>query len=309
MENPLRRIYVSVATFLVVLWIGMVVWAVWIYSPKFIAFFAPPSLASANNNFQPAPGVNVPGTKFFICHATSRDTFFLLSKKFNLSEETLRSINEYNDGSEPKEGAALLMPSHDGIFHVVRAGQGLADIAKAYGVTLMSVLEANYKNGDSDLHPGDVLYLPGAKYLSSKNLHWITLTSLTNQKTFMKPTTGRFADGFGKRVDPINGKIRFHAGLDLAPGLGSKVVAAQDGKVVFAQVRSGYGRLIILDHGSQITTWYAHLEEILVKPNQIVKKGDLIGKVGSSGRVTGPHLHFEVRLNNQPQNPLLYLIP
>jgi murein DD-endopeptidase MepM/ murein hydrolase activator NlpD len=137
----------------------------------------------------------------------------------------------------------------------------------------------------------------------------LTLLALTAQKTFAKPTTGRFADGFGSRVDPISGKTRFHAGLDLAPGFGSRVVAAQDGKVVWAKDRSGYGRLIILDHGEELTTWYGHLDRILVKAGQIVKKGDLIGKVGATGRVTGPHLHFEVRLHNQPQNPLLYLVP
>jgi murein DD-endopeptidase MepM/ murein hydrolase activator NlpD len=132
--------------------------------------------------------------------------------------------------------------------------------------------------------------------------------ALTTQKTFMKPTTGRFADGFGNRVDPINGQVHFHAGLDLAPGLGARVVAAQDGTVVFAQIRAGYGKLIVLDHGNGITTWYGHLEQILVKPQQKVKKGNLIGKVGQSGRATGPHLHFEVRLNGVPQNPLLYLV-
>ncbi|HTA76642.1 MAG TPA: LysM peptidoglycan-binding domain-containing M23 family metallopeptidase [bacterium] len=308
MTDPLRRIYASVAFFLLVLWIGMAAWAVWLYSPKLISFFSAPSY-SPTNSLESAPGVNVPGIQFFIYHTVLGDDFSNLSKKFNLSEETLRSLNEYNNGNEPKSGSALLISSRDGIFHVAKAGQGLADIAKAYGVPLASVLEANHKTGDSDLRSGEVLYLPGAKYLSNRDVHWLALTALTTQKTFMKPTTGRFADGFGKRVDPINGKILFHAGLDLAPGLGARVVAAQDGRVIWAQVRSGYGRLIILDHGKNLTTWYGHLDQILVKPQQVVQKGDLIGKVGQSGRATGPHLHFEVRLNGQPQNPLLYLVP
>jgi murein DD-endopeptidase MepM/ murein hydrolase activator NlpD len=95
--------------------------------------------------------------------------------------------------------------------------------------------------------------------------------------------------------------------LDLAPGWRARVVASQDGSVSYAGLRAGYGRLIILDHGAGITSWYAHLEEILVKTHQKVKRGDLIGKVGKSGKTTGPHLHFEVRLNGKPQNPLLYL--
>jgi murein DD-endopeptidase MepM/ murein hydrolase activator NlpD len=308
MADPLRRIYLSVALFLFVLWTGMVVWAAWTFSPRVMSFFSAPAYSSISH-LEPAPGINVPDIQFFIYHMALSDSFSDLSKNFNLSEETLRSLNEYNNGNEPKPGTALLIPSRNGIFHVAKPGQGLADIAKAYGVSLITVLEANHKTGDSDLRSGEVLYLPGARYLSNRDVHWLALISLTAQKTFTKPTTGRFADGFGNRVDPINGKVRFHAGLDLAPGLGARVVAAQDGTVSWAQVRSGYGRLIILDHGHGLTTWYGHLDQILVKPRQIVKKGDLIGKVGQSGRVTGPHLHFEVRLNGEPQNPLLYLVP
>jgi murein DD-endopeptidase MepM/ murein hydrolase activator NlpD len=309
MVDPSRRIFLSVAVFLLVLWMGMLVWAAWLFSPKLIAFVSAPRVVTADPNREPALGVSVPGIQFFIYHSTLDDSFSELAKKFNLSEETLRSLNEYNNHNEPKPESALLIPSRDGIFHVVHPGQGLADIAKAYEISLKTVLEANHKTNDSDLKPGEILYLPEAHYLSNRDVHWLALLSLTTEKTFMKPTTGRFADGFGERIDPISGKVRFHAGLDLAPGLGARVVAAQDGKVIWAQVRAGYGRLVVLDHGNQLTTWYAHLEKILVKPQQIVKKGDLIGKVGSSGRTTGPHLHFEVRLNDKPQNPLLYLVP
>jgi murein DD-endopeptidase MepM/ murein hydrolase activator NlpD len=309
MADPLRRIYGSVAFVLLALWLGMVIWAAWFFSPKLIAFVSAPRVDVSGQRLEPAPGVTVPGVQFFIYHTVLGDTFSDLAKKFSLSEETLRSLNDVNNGSEPHPGRAILIPSQNGIFHVVRAGQGLVDIAKAYGLSLITVLEANHKSSDSDLKPGEIIYLPGARYLSSRDIHWLALLSLTTRKTFMKPTTGRFADGFGKRIDPISGKVRFHAGLDLAPGLGARVVAAQDGKVIWAKVRAGYGRLIILDHGNQLTTWYAHLEEILVKPEQIVKKGDLIGKVGSSGRTTGPHLHFEVRVDDIPQNPLLYLVP
>jgi len=309
MADPSRRIFLTVAVSLAVLWMGMLVWAAWLFSPKLIAFVSAPRVVPSDQNLERAPGVSVPGIQFFIYHSTLDDSFAELAKKFNLSEETLRSLNEYNNHNEPKPERALLIPSRDGIFHVVRPGQDLADIAKAYKISLMALLEANHKTNNSDLKPGEILYLPGVHYLSNRDVRWLALLSLTTQKTFMKPTTGRFADGFGERIDPISGKVRFHAGLDLAPGLGARVVAAQDGTVIWAGLQSGFGRLIILDHGNQLTTWYAHLEQILVKPRQIVKKGDLIGKVGSSGRTTGPHLHFEVRLNNKPQNPLLYLVP
>ena len=191
---------------------------------------------------------------------------------------------------------------------MVRPGQSLADIARAYGVSLQDILKSNPQRGDADLKPGDVLYLPGANYLKRQDTRWLALVSLTDQKGFLKPTTGRFADGFGMRFHPITHKMAFHEGLDLAPGWGARVVASQTGRVLFTGIRAGYGRLIVLDHGQGLTSWYAHLDEILVKPGQAVKRGVLIGKVGNTGRVTGPHLHFEVRLNGTPRNPLLYLV-
>jgi murein DD-endopeptidase MepM/ murein hydrolase activator NlpD len=96
--------------------------------------------------------------------------------------------------------------------------------------------------------------------------------------------------------------------LDLAPGWHARVVASQDGQAIFTGIKAGYGRVIVLDHGGGLTSWYAHLDEILLKNGQFVKRGELIGKVGQTGKVTGPHLHFEIRLNGKPQNPLLYLV-
>ena len=307
MDFHLRRIYLSFAIFLSILWLGMVICAVWAYQPRLLAFLSAPPVPTSLS--QQVPNLHITGVGFSIYRVSEKDTFRGLSEKYKLLESTLRSINQANDGTEPKSGTSLIIPSQDGIFHVVRSGQSLVEIAKAYSSSLVKVMEVNHKNGVSDLRAGEILFLPEARYLSKHDIRWLTLDSLPENKVFLKPTTGRFADGFGKRADPINGKERFHAGLDLAPGLGARVVAAQTGKVIFANIRAGYGWLIILDHGRDLNTWYAHLDEVLVKPGQSVKRGDLIGYVGKSGRATGPHLHFEVRLHGTPQNPLLYLVP
>ena len=309
MDFHLRRIYLSIAIFLSILWLGMVTWVVWTYQPHIFYFLSPPPIPLSSTSQVSNPRIYISGFNFSIYHTLERDSFADLSKRFKLLESTLRSINQANGRVEPKVGTELIIPSRDGIFHVLRAGQELTDIAKAYGVSLGKILEVNHKNENLGLRPGDILYLPGARYLTDRDVQWMALSSLAENKIFLKPTTGRFADGFGEREDPINGKKRFHAGLDLAPGLGARVVAAQEGKITFADFRAGYGRLIILDHGHDLTTWYAHLDEILVKAGHWVKKGDLIGYVGKSGRTTGPHLHFEVRLHGTPQNPLLYLVP
>ena len=276
--------------------------------PSILSAISAPVLSRQTNLQDFTPFFQIPGIHFSIYHPTLGESYLSVARKFNLLETTLRSLNQANDNSQPQEGSHIFIPSKDGIFHWVCQGQGLSDIARAYELSLKVVLQANEKKSDTDLHPGEVLYLPGGTYLTRQDVRWLALVSLSTQKGFLKPTTGRFADGFGYRIHPISHKMAFHEGLDLAPGFGARVVASQDGRVLFASLRNGYGRLIILNHGSGLTSCYAHLDEILVKPNQWVKRGDLIGKVGNSGRVTGPHLHFEVRLNGKPQNPLLYLV-
>lgn len=308
MDPFVRRVYLFIAAILAVLWFGMLALTVHAMKPEMLSLTSAPFPAAVESLPDLSSSPEVSGMHYSTYHAVSGDTFSGLAQKFHLSEETLRSLNQANDNTQPQTDALLLIPSKDGIFHLVRPGQSLADIARAYGLTLKDVLKSNPQRGDSDLKPGDVLYLPGAAYLSKQDVRWIALASLADQKGFLKPTTGRFADGFGMRLHPIYHKMIFHEGLDLAPGWGARVVASQNGKVLFAGIKAGYGRLVILDHGEGLTSWYAHLDDILVKSNQTVKRGELIGKVGNTGRVTGPHLHFEVRLNGKPRNPLLYLV-
>lgn len=114
------------------------------------------------------------------------------------------------------------------------------------------------------------------------------------------------ASGYGYRRDPIYGTTKFHEGLDFAAKTGTNVYATGDGVIEAADRRSGYGNCIDIAHGYNYLTRYAHLSEILVKAGQSVKRGDLIGKVGSTGKSTGPHLHYEVRFKEEPQNPVNY---
>lgn len=114
------------------------------------------------------------------------------------------------------------------------------------------------------------------------------------------------SSGYGYRRDPIYGSSKFHAGLDFAASTGTSVFATADGVVADAGRKSNYGNCIDLSHGYNYTTRYAHLSAILVKPGQKVKRGELIGRVGSTGKSTGPHLHYEVRFKDEPQNPVNY---
>lgn len=116
----------------------------------------------------------------------------------------------------------------------------------------------------------------------------------------------QMASGFSYRVDPVYGTMKFHEGMDFAAQIGTPVYATGDGVVYEADWKSGYGNLIEIDHGYDYHTRYAHLSEILVRPGQSVRRGDLIGKVGNTGKSTGPHLHYEVRYKGEPKNPVNY---
>ncbi len=120
------------------------------------------------------------------------------------------------------------------------------------------------------------------------------------------PVPGGLNDRFGIRRDPFGDGYEFHTGVDVEARYGEPVRATADGTVVFAAYRSGYGRLVILDHGNGITTFYGHLSRITVRPGQSVKRGHIVGRAGSTGRSTGPHVHYEVRVNDRPVNPLRF---
>ena len=121
------------------------------------------------------------------------------------------------------------------------------------------------------------------------------------------PATGTLTSGFGWRRNPMGGGWKFHSGLDISNRRGTPIYAPAPGKVIRAYYNSGYGRMVELDHGFGITTVYAHCTFLRVKEGQLVQAGDLLGAIGTTGRSTGPHLHFEVRLDGHAVDPLDYL--
>ena len=122
------------------------------------------------------------------------------------------------------------------------------------------------------------------------------------------PTKGWLASGFGYRVSPFTGLREFHKGLDISNRKGTKVIATADGVVSFAGKNGFFGNMIKIDHGHGIMTRYGHLEKTLKKRGDVVKRGDVIGLMGNTGRSTGPHLHYEVFLNGLPVNPQKYIL-
>ena len=124
---------------------------------------------------------------------------------------------------------------------------------------------------------------------------------------FGKPVNGKITSRFGKRRDPVNGKSAFHTGVDFKAPKGDKIYATADGLVKKAFRNGGYGNYVLLDHGNGYTTSFSHMQAYLVKKGERVKRGQIIGLVGNTGRSTGPHLHYEVALNKKPLNPYNFM--
>jgi len=147
-----------------------------------------------------------------------------------------------------------------------------------------------------------------------QNLHDL-YELLSDQKSFLnalptkKPAEGYFTSGFGVRLSPLGESTeKMHEGLDIANAVGTPIKAHARATVIFAGKKSGYGQIVILDHGYGLETWYGHTSRMLVKPGMKVKRGQAIALIGNSGHSTGSHLHYEVRVHGIPVDPLAYIL-
>ena len=140
------------------------------------------------------------------------------------------------------------------------------------------------------------------------------LDSLKSKKNLLaatpslRPTHGWISSDFGYRISPFTGRKEFHKGLDIATRQRTPIIAPADGVVTYAAPKWLYGNLVTIDHGYGMVTRYGHCEKILKKRGERVKRGEVIALVGNTGRSTGPHLHYEIRLNGVPVNPVQYIL-
>jgi murein DD-endopeptidase MepM/ murein hydrolase activator NlpD len=221
------------------------------------------------------------------------DTLASIAQRFGTTSEHLRSTNQLRS-IYLSPGRKITVHNGKGMLHQVREVKGrpetLQEISRRYGVTPEAIAKANRLPGaallSSDwLEAGSPLFIPGAQ------LRFTDYLLPVDWSRGMR----MFSSNFGYRRHPILRYRKFHTGLDLPRPSGSPVKASRDGVVIFADWRGGYGKLIIVKHVGGMRTWYGHLSGINVTPGQRVRAGQLIGKVGSTGLSTGPHLHFEVR--------------
>ena len=211
----------------------------------------------------------------------------------------------------------------DGLYWSLRAAGASPEVAAKYLTALATQIDVG-EIGTSDgfdlvLSPARELLYAGldrtmdsdlqlVRWTANGRSEWIDATSVgkpvTTSSGLAWPVAGRITSTFGTRVHPILRFARFHAGIDFGAIWGSPIVATADGQVSAAGWSGGYGRQVRIWHGGGITTTYSHMSEIVASPGSFVRRGQLIGYVGSSGLSTGPHLHYEVLRDGTPVNPL-----
>ncbi len=236
--------------------------------------------------------------QFYFYRVQQGESIYSISRKMGMSMDSLVSLNSMDNAHRVSVNDKLIIPTVPGILYTVKSGDTIKKIAEKYSIDVDDIISANEMNSDT-INAGDVLFLPGAQFTAEER-------ALIYGYIFIKPIHGRFTSSYGYRRDPFSGQRRFHAGIDIAAPTGTSVGAAKEGTIIFAGWRSGYGKCIIIKHQFGYSTVYGHLSSISVRVGQWVSQGQTIGRVGSTGRSTGPHLHFEVLKFGVHTNPLSY---
>jgi murein DD-endopeptidase MepM/ murein hydrolase activator NlpD len=276
------------------------------------------SPAAASNGEVEVPSLK--GIHVVIHEVREGEKLAALLAAYKTSRGTLESLNFRIDLDHLKPGDRVRILSRPGVFHRLQPGLTLSDIAMAYDVSQAELMRANELVKASHVKAGDDLFIPDAGPISASRRKRMSRRAVARVKASSIPRTGFgspilkrgrivISDRFGYRYHPITRKRQRHSGIDIIAPWGTPIIAARAGTVAFAGWKGGYGKLVIVKHVKGYSTYYAHATEILVAKGVTVQEGQVIGKVGATGDVTAPHLHFEVRKWGRPVNPVKYLRP
>lgn len=229
------------------------------------------------------------------------DTLWDIAQEHGVSVITLMGANPEVSAWRLQVGESIRILSVDGVIHEIEAGDTIAGLADEYDVDLLTIIQANSLDDPEALVAGREIIIPGAE---PDIVHTVTVasggqkyaTSITGD--YLWPVYGTITSHYGWRWG------RMHTGLDIGAPHGTTIVASRAGLVTRSGWYGGYGYTVVLDHGDGITTLYAHVSTLLVSYGQWVEAGQAIARVGSTGYSTGPHLHFEVRVNGGSVDPL-----
>ena len=226
------------------------------------------------------------------------DSLWRIAKRFGLSVDTIISRNNFNPLDVLSPGEVIQIPNLNGIFHKVRSGDTLSILSRKYRIPVASI-EA-YLPDKNVLKKGEVIFLPHAKFSNPKRERLFG-------GFFITPVKGYLTSKYGLRLHPIKKRKLFHSGADIGGNKGEPVYAAASGEVIYAGKNGNYGNYVQIKHTQGYTSCYAHLGSVSVRAGQRVKRSQVIGKVGSTGLSTGPHLHFEIKQHGRFINPLRFI--
>ncbi len=238
-----------------------------------------------------------------------------ISRRYNTDYRLIIKINDIRNPDRLREGNTILIPNRNGVEYRVKAGDSLYGIARAYGVDMKKISEHN-KIGRNKIKAGQAIFIPDARNARENENGEAPARKVCskNEKNiaggrykFLWPLRGRLTSAFGSRISPISNLRRFHCGIDISASEGTPVRASLGGRVIFSGWKDGYGWLVILKHERGYITVYAHNLKNLTSEGDSVYAGKVIALSGSSGAVTGPHLHFELRKYLTPLNPVRFL--
>jgi murein DD-endopeptidase MepM/ murein hydrolase activator NlpD len=248
------------------------------------------------------------------------DTLWKIASDHKLSIDSLYGTNIMRNPDRLSPGTKLRIPNQDGLCVKIAKGQSIASLSKKYSVSEKAIRIANRLSVKKEPKIGEEIFIPGASksitiYRGSAGSGGVSKVAplvANNPREaasmhFGWPVNGGISSPFGWRKHPINKTRKFHTGIDIRAKRNTPIRAAKAGQVIYAGWMSGYGRTVIIRHDSAYTTLYAHAQTLKVRKGMYVRKGTIIATVGSSGRATGPHTHFEIRRNDKPANPLRYL--
>ncbi len=245
--------------------------------------------------------IGIQPLEFTIYYIRRGDSLNKIASKFGINFDSVVSVNKIRNARSLIVKRPILIPNQIGIYYRVRRSDTMTKIAKRYRrykVTEEKIQKINDLDS-RDLLTGETLFIPGGRLTRNQREKVMGLE-------YAIPVSGRVVSGVGYRRDPFHGRWNFHPGVDIAAPYGRKVFAGKSGRVKLACWYGGYGKCVIIQHRGGYETRYGHMSRIYVRKGQWVRRNTLIGRVGSTGRSRGPHLHFEVRYKNKIINPFRY---
>jgi len=242
-----------------------------------------------------AAGEKTSDLSLFRYRTRTEDSIFSLASRFNLPYETLATLNGLTGAGSVGPGLWLLVPSQPGLFLALEHPTELDRLMGAWRSGTEPGVEIRVRRSQGT---EPMAFYPGQRFHPLERAFFLGILF-----RFPLPQ-GRLTSAFGVRANPFTGHPTFHAGIDLGAPQGTEVYAARDGTVVATGFDRILGNFVRLGHGDGYETVYGHLSQVLVSLHEVVPSGTILGRVGSTGLSTGPHLHFEIRRQGHPQDPV-----